>query len=56
MSEPVSKTFTQEQLQRQAKEFLTELYGKPGDGNDADKWHEKFGLLYCFVSELFEDK
>ena len=46
-------TVTKAHLQEAAKEYLKQLYGKPGEGNDADKWMEKFGLLYGFIDEQF---
>ncbi len=49
MSEPLTVTFTRELLQERAKAYLTNIYGKPGDGNDADKWMERFGLLIAFI-------
>lgn len=49
----IAITFTQEQLQKRAKEYLTWLYGKPGEGNDADKWMERFGLLCGFIDQQF---
>lgn len=47
---------TKEKLQASAKEYLIASYGKPGQGNDADKWMEKFGLMCGFIDELFETK
>lgn len=50
----IQMTFTQEELQERAKAYLTRLYGKPGQGNDADKWMERFGLLCGFIGEQFD--
>ncbi len=55
MIEPVRMTFTKETLQMRAREYCVWLYGKPGVVNDADKWHERFGLLYGFIDECFSE-
>lgn len=56
-SPPISsetvRAFTKNFMQVRAKEYLVWLYGKPGQGNDSDKWMERFGLLCGFIDEQF---
>lgn len=47
--------FTRESLQDRAKQYLVELFGKPGEGNDPEKWMERYGLLIGFIAEQFPE-
>ena len=49
----IQMLFTQRQLVELAKAHMTWLYGKPGQGNDCDRWMERFGLLCMFIDDLF---
>lgn len=51
--QPITMRFTKEELMARAKEYMVRFYGKPGQGCDADKWMERFGLLCGFIDEQF---
>ncbi len=47
-------SFTKEELQKRAKQYLVGIYGLPKDSENCDKWMERFGLLSGFIDEQFE--
>ena len=51
---PTQVAFSKAALLVQVKLYMIRLYGKPGEGNDVDKWNERYGLLCGFADELID--
>lgn len=58
MNNPVSKSWTEQDLRDATREYMIALEGKPLDlGSESrQRWHEKLGLLTHFVHCLWMDK
>lgn len=56
MNNPVKYSYSQDEIIQKAKQYCIDLYGKPMESGDKDKWMERFGLLCSFLIETFPEK
>ena len=50
-----ARSFTKDEMLRDARVFMERTYGKPGDLVVSSSWFERFGLLTAFVMERFPE-
>jgi len=58
MSEPLKVEKSRAAMVRHAQQWMIEIYGRPLDMSDQeqkDRWHQNFGLLCCFIAEVFPE-
>lgn len=53
MSEPVRRSYSEQELLQAAARFMNETFGSIRESEDRERWHERFGILIHFCGDLW---